>query len=37
MELVIDGRTMALRWTSGVPVTDVALVLGDTVAVRIRV
>jgi hypothetical protein len=37
MELVIDGRTMALRWTSGVPVTDVALVLGDTVPVRIRV
>ena len=28
---------MALRWTSGVPVTDVALVLGDTVPVRIRV
>jgi len=37
MELVIDGRTMALRWPSGVPVTDVSLVLGDTVPVRIRV
>ena len=28
---------MALRWPSGVPVTDVSLVLGDTVPVRIRV
>ena len=37
MELVIDGRTMAVRWPSGVPVTDVSLVLGDTVPVRIRV
>ncbi|WMB19162.1 hypothetical protein O4G19_08555 [Akkermansia muciniphila] len=37
MELVIDGRTMALRWPSGVPVTDLSLVLGDTVPVRIRV
>ena len=26
---------MALRWPSGVPVTDVSLVLGDTVPVRI--
>ncbi len=37
MELVIDGRTMAVRWPSGVPVTDVSLVLGDTVPVCIRV
>ena len=37
MELVIDGRTMTVRWPSGVPVTDVSLVLGDTVPVRIRV
>ena len=37
MELIIDGRTMALRWPSGVPVTDLSLVLGDTVPVRIRV
>ena len=37
MERVIDGRTMAVRWPSGVPVTDVSLVLGDTVPVRIRV
>lgn len=37
MELVIDGRSMALRWPSGVPVMDIALVLGDTVPVRIRV
>lgn len=37
MELVIDGRTMALRWPSGVPVTDLSLVLGDTEPVRIRV
>lgn len=28
---------MALRWPSGVPVTDLSLVLGDTVPVRIRV
>ena len=28
---------MALRWPSGVPATDVSLVLGDTVPVRIRV
>ena len=28
---------MAVRWPSGVPVTDLSLVLGDTVPVRIRV
>lgn len=37
MELVIDGRTMAVTWPSGVPVTDLSLVLGDTEPVRIRV
>lgn len=37
MELVIDGRTMAVSTPSGVPVTDISLVLGDTVPVRIRV
>ena len=28
---------MAVRWPSGVPVTDLSLVLGDTVPMRIRV
>ena len=37
MELVIDGRSMAVTRPSGVPVMDIALVLGDTVPVRIRV
>lgn len=37
MELVIDGRSMAVIRPSGVPVMDIALVLGDTVPVRIRV
>lgn len=37
MDLVIDGRTMAVRTPSGVPVTDISLVLGDTVPMRIRV
>lgn len=37
MELVIDGRTMAVSTPSGVPVMDISLVLGDTVPVRIRV
>lgn len=37
MDLVIDGRTMAVSTPSGVPVTDISLVLGDTVPVRIRV
>lgn len=37
MELVIDGRIMAVSTPSGVPVMDISLVLGDTVPVRIRV
>ena len=37
MDIVIDGRTMAVNWPSGVPVTDMRLVLGDTVPVRVRV
>lgn len=37
MDLVIDGRSMAVTWPSGVPVMDLSLVLGDTVPVRIRV
>lgn len=37
MDLVIDGRTMAVSTPSGVPVMDISLVLGDTVPVRIRV
>lgn len=37
MELVVDGRTMAVCWASGVPVTDIALVFGDRVSLSVSV
>lgn len=37
MELVVDGRTMAVCGVSGVPVTDIALVFGDRVILSVLV